>query len=803
MPAVALVLSSLASLSLWFATSTNAVHLPAAAFLSGLLVVLGAIMVARDIVRPALFAAPVGMAITCQLLVMALMARSPTFPAQLPWLYALTSLIPAAALWVALRLAVEPRTRMLAIGGMGVAVLASVTWPLLRAAHIDFGWIPAAVLATAMFALSALIARRVEQASVDRGLAIWLAAAAELGFLAIHAVTAPRFEPTAFALAAALLALAASRLPWRGLAATSVAGGLLAFAAMLRPEFIGATLEGRLLLPIMAAISASTALLLVAAAHLIWKGGGEAARNEAEAQRAAGLLVTLLALFVGLHVVLAGGDRRVQDGLFEASMRTLLLLSAGLLLVLRQRDDDGPIARWRTVIVISLGVAHGLVLQGLVWNPWWGAGQTPAGPAVLNTLILSYLAPVGLLAAVAWRRRPAIDAWTRGWVLAAPVFGFLWGLLVLRHWFHDTEMAQAAWGRLELAADAVLLMLTARALFEPRLGMMSPQAAWLRAAAPIVGGLALGVTALVFGLLVSPWWGAFSGPITLASGALLFALQTVAIALAWEVSRKEATVGRAALVVAVALSLSLAAHLIRWALHGPFLSVGVIGRIEGAAYAILALVAARQLMAPRLANRPSTDWLVRAAPVVGWLSLVVAILVFGMRSSPWWGPFSQPLVPAGSAVLLFGLYLGGAAAMLWLRRGDGRFDRAALAAAIGTLFVLLTLVIRYVFHGASMGMAMSGESLETWTFSALWAVFGLVVLGLGAARKDIVLRWSGLATLLFTAGKLMLFDLARLEGVTRAASFLAVGALFVVGALVARRLNARHKSAPEAASPSP
>ncbi|KAK0351564.1 hypothetical protein LTR94_024452 [Friedmanniomyces endolithicus] len=91
-----------------------------------------------------------------------------------------------------------------------------------------------------------------------------------------------------------------------------------------------------------------------------------------------------------------------------------------------------------------------------------------------------------------------------------------------------------------------------------------------------------------------------------------------------------------------------------------------------------------------------------------------------------------------------------------------------------------------------MSQPTPGESLETWTFSALWAVYGLGVLALASGRWSWVLRWSGLAVPLFTAGKVLMFDLARLEGVTRAASFLADGALLIGGALIARRLNA-HK----------
>lgn len=794
LPGTALTLTCLASFGLWFISSSHAWHLPVAAVMAGLLVALAAIMVEREIIKPDHFALPVGVAIVCQLLAMALMGRWSSFPAQLPWLYALTGVIPAAALWAALRLPAVGRTRMLTIGGVGVAILATLTWPLLRAAHIELAWLPAAVLAAAMFALSALIARRVEQAANDRGLTLWLAAAAELAFLAIHAAVAPRFEPAAFALAAVALALAASRLSWRGLAATSVAGGLVAFAAMLRPEFVVATLETSLPLPTMLAVSGAAAALLVVAAQLIWRGGGEALRNEVEAQRATALLITLLALFVGLHVMLAGDQPRGLDGLFEASLRTLLLLSAGLLLVLRQREDDGPITRARTIIVVTVGVAHGLFMQGLAWNPWWGLGQPPVGPPVLNTLVLSYLAPLGLLVAIAWRRKPAENGWTRAWLLAAPVFGFLWALLTLRHAVHGADMRHAGLDRQELAAIAVLLMLTARALVEPRVGMASPQARLLRATAPAVGWVALAFMALAFGLVANPWWGIFPEPLSpLWKPAALFGLQIVAIALAWGVSRKEATVGRAALALAVLLTLALAATLIRWAFHGPVLPIGEVGRAESAAYVILALLAARPLTSPRLAERPSAGWVARLAPGYAVLALLMAILVFAVRASPWWGPFSQPLAPAGSAALLFGLYAAGAGAMLLLRRGDGRFDRAAVAGAVGTLFVLLTLVIRYAFHGAEMSMATRGNALETWTFSALWAVFGLAVLGLGSARKNIVLRWAGLAALLFTAAKVLVFDLARLEGVTRAASFLAVGALFLGGALLARRLNARHK----------
>jgi uncharacterized membrane protein len=51
------------------------------------------------------------------------------------------------------------------------------------------------------------------------------------------------------------------------------------------------------------------------------------------------------------------------------------------------------------------------------------------------------------------------------------------------------------------------------------------------------------------------------------------------------------------------------------------------------------------------------------------------------------------------------------------------------------------------------------------------------------------LRGIGLAVLLATTAKVFLFDLGHLEGVVRAASFLALGLVLVVGALAARRFS--------------
>ncbi|CAN7581098.1 DUF2339 domain-containing protein [Phenylobacterium sp. LjRoot219] len=80
-------------------------------------------------------------------------------------------------------------------------------------------------------------------------------------------------------------------------------------------------------------------------------------------------------------------------------------------------------------------------------------------------------------------------------------------------------------------------------------------------------------------------------------------------------------------------------------------------------------------------------------------------------------------------------------------------------------------------------------SLETWALSAAWGVLGFGLLVYGVARQSNDLRAAGLVLLLATTGKIFLFDMARLEGVVRAGSFLAVGALLVAAAVMVRRLG--------------
>ena len=75
--------------------------------------------------------------------------------------------------------------------------------------------------------------------------------------------------------------------------------------------------------------------------------------------------------------------------------------------------------------------------------------------------------------------------------------------------------------------------------------------------------------------------------------------------------------------------------------------------------------------------------------------------------------------------------------------------------------------------------------------SAVWAVIALGLLAVGIGAGHARLRWAGLALFGVALGKLFLYDLRSLTPVTRALSFLAVGALLLTAAFFVQRLTQR------------
>jgi uncharacterized membrane protein len=73
--------------------------------------------------------------------------------------------------------------------------------------------------------------------------------------------------------------------------------------------------------------------------------------------------------------------------------------------------------------------------------------------------------------------------------------------------------------------------------------------------------------------------------------------------------------------------------------------------------------------------------------------------------------------------------------------------------------------------------------------SAVWGSLGLALLYLGLRWNISALRIAGFALFGVSLAKLFLYDLARLSSITRAASFLAVGAVLLIGGFLYQHLG--------------
>ncbi len=287
------------------------------------------------------------------------------------WFLAPTLAMAGAGLTLAI--GAERRADAGVIGAVAGALALNLLQPALVAAlPVQPGLVLAA--AAALFFLGAgLIARPSLDAARDRATAAWVGAATEVAALAIHTGLHGRPEPLAYGLLACALALAARRLSWLGLPQAAALAALVSLSSLLGPQIAGVAMVGSLGWTDLGR-GGGGGVLAQAGAWRILRGRADA-RMSADAVSTSALISGLLAVFLVLRVwATPRGAIAAPLGLFtEAALRTVLLLTAGLVLSLR--SGSTLISRARAVRCFSpLAPAHGILFGMLVLNPWWGFG---------------------------------------------------------------------------------------------------------------------------------------------------------------------------------------------------------------------------------------------------------------------------------------------------------------------------------------------------------------------------------------------------------------------------------------------
>ena len=321
------------------------------------------------------------------------------------------------------------------------------------------------------------------------------------------------------------------------------------------------------------------------------------------------------------------------------------------------------------------------------------------------------------------------------------------------------------------------------------------------------GHLLMGAAALhgfVFQVwLFNPRLGFFgdtpSGPPLLDSLAIAFAAPALVFgAAAGRIYRQQRPAARIYAVIAVLSGVTWAFLEIRRLVHGPHLGGDAlsIGAPEAVGCSLVLLGLAALIARVRAKDDASAHPLRRdfaqVTALARWIAIGFALFMAGLWSNPCWGAADRS---NSGAALLLGVLCGYGAIVILIallaldanRAGRRREAELAADGAIVMGLIFAGLIVRAAFHGTALTLSGGAGQLETWSYSAVAALMGLGFVVFSRRGGRLFLR-AGLTLLLLTTLKVFIVDTASLSGVVRAGSFLALGALLLLGALTARRI---------------
>jgi hypothetical protein len=131
----------------------------------------------------------------------------------------------------------------------------------------------------------------------------------------------------------------------------------------------------------------------------------------------------------------------------------------------------------------------------------------------------------------------------------------------------------------------------------------------------------------------------------------------------------------------------------------------------------------------------------------------------------------------------------------FLLRREPLWRRASIAASTALLMYAASLSILGLAEAIGNGSVAARFHGGHSAVSALWGLVGLLALYVGLKRRIVWLQAVGFGLFAVSLAKIFLYDLRFLSSVTRALSFLAVGAVLLLGGFFVQRLGAERRDA--------
>ena len=181
----------------------------------------------------------------------------------------------------------------------------------------------------------------------------------------------------------------------------------------------------------------------------------------------------------------------------------------------------------------------------------------------------------------------------------------------------------------------------------------------------------------------------------------------------------------------------------------------------------------------------------KAAFVFGACALAFSALGLLLATNPLFVSEHVTGRPLFSSLLPAYLLPGLAALFVARHARDIRPDwyvRAAGILAVVLIFAYVTLEVRHAFHGEDIRIYNGTSAPEHWAYSVAWLALGIIFLAYGLVRGSLEARIASAALIVLAAVKVTIFDLAGIDGLWRALSFLCLGAVLIGIGLVYQKL---------------
>ncbi|MFK0163732.1 DUF2339 domain-containing protein [Rhizobium sp. NPDC090279] len=247
--------------------------------------------------------------------------------------------------------------------------------------------------------------------------------------------------------------------------------------------------------------------------------------------------------------------------------------------------------------------------------------------------------------------------------------------------------------------------------------------------------------------------------------------------------------------LACVLVLLTIAILVRHAMNGGVLNDAVPTLGEQSIYTLLAIGASATLMALDLSA---------ASPVfryggmaLGVISVVMILTLHLLGLNPFITGESTGRIPLFNLLLLAYLLpavaYGGLALFARNRRPLPYVSMLAVAAAV-MAFAWATLSVRRLWQGEYIPFWNGFIQGELYSYSVVWLLIGIALLGLGARFEARSLRIASAVLVFIAVVKAFLIDMANLEGFLRALSFIGLGAVLIGIGLFYQKILTRKKA---------